>query len=172
MKIIQLTLIICVFSVYGFPQKESDTFSKISSEEVMPVVVMQPDSPLLIESFSLGRNSSGKIQSFYQIRNRGLKPVKHYTIARWYSDNTGFTGNGEMPSDDLFDPGATTTNFHGVWKSEMDAKSMTSLQKIAFILVLEVVFSDGTKFDATKDFKALETHLKLFESKYDAIKNQ
>src|ERR1044072_9804332 len=81
----------------------------LPSEYVLPVIVAQPDCPLQIEKAIVVRYLPGYISELYQVRNIGTKQVKHYYLARWYSDGTGFVGSGVMTQTNRYlQPGQAT----------------------------------------------------------------
>jgi hypothetical protein len=52
-----------------------------------------------------------------------------------------------------------------------DNKNVNEIKRIAFVMIVEIGFADGSKFDATATLNSLEKHLKLFELTYDEMDN-
>jgi hypothetical protein len=112
-------------------------------------------------------------QTEYKIRNNSAKNIESYRIARWYSDNTGFLQYGMLPNGGkLFRPQMSVdTSFAKkiVTARTNDDNKEISLKKIAFIMIVEINFQDGSRYDANAVFKSLSRHLELFESTYDRL---
>lgn len=166
-----VSLFILALGVAVFPQSQTngDTYYLLPKTYVLPVVVVQNDCPIIIERFFPVADSQGKIHTEYRVRNTGTKAVKSYRIARWYSDNTGFLQYGAMPSgakvlqpNSLIDT-SVTKNFQAI---DSKARNYRTMEKIAFAMIVDIEFADGSVFDAVADFEALTTHLKLFEASY------
>lgn len=164
---VMITFSLQVFAAAQTPS--TDTVSVVPMNEVLPVIVAQSNCPLIIERFIVVRHQDGTIRTEYRIRNKGKKVVKYYRIARWYSDNTGFVQYGAMPKQKPFRSNTfVDTLGKNVLELSADQKEKNRpMKKIAFIMVLEIGFTDGSVFDANAAFGALTEHLQRFESIYD-----
>lgn len=171
-----LLLFFCAFLLSQSVVAQSENpavFYLVPKSEVLPVVVAQEDCPLTVESFLIVRNNQGMIQTEYKIRNNSTKDIESYRIARWYSDNTGFLEYGMMSKrEKLFRPqmSVDTSLAKKIVTAATNGNKEASLKKIAFIMIVEINFKDGSSYDANSIFKSLNSHLKLFESTYDRLK--
>ncbi len=175
-KYILMFLTVLFLSSFAYTQNSlENAYTVIPLNEVLPVIVFQDDSPIKIEKYIVAQNKNGAIETFYTARNTSSKTVKQYTIARWFSDNTGFVGQGILQKGENYllpNTFVENTPANLIKNTDIEViKPDKKLKKIAFVMVIEVVFSDGTKFDAKKIFNSLEDHLKMFETKYDSTKN-
>lgn len=150
---------------------ENDKFFVSPSTEVLATIVYQQSSPLRIEQFVVVKTNSGKFDSFYTIRNIGDKPVRYYKVARWYSDNSGYVGDGIMPTNEVLRPKQSISTIPRQLmtpSSTIQSPVCSSLRRIAFIMVVEIGFADKTVLSFEKEFRELEAHLERFETIYDA----
>lgn len=141
------------------------------STEILSTIVYQERSPLRIEKFVVVKTDVGKFNSFYTIRNTGDKEIRYYKIARWYSDNSGYVGDGIMPKNEVLRPQQSISTIPDQImnpRSSVQSPGNSQLKKIAFIMVVEIGFADKTVLSFEKEFGALESHLERFESIYDA----
>ena len=156
--VILAILIMCSFVK---SQNNESTIEVIPLSYVMPVIVSQPNCPIQVEKFIVGKESSGKIKTFYKIYNTSEKAVKSYKIARWYSDNTGFIGYGALPIDNamLMPKQKIETFSDRLLVYTNSDKKQKKMKKIAFIMIIEVNFDDGSKYIDEESFLSLKTHL-------------
>ena len=166
-------LLLFVLATAGYSQSQvtDDTYSLLPPTYVLPVVVAQADCPLVIEKFFPVKDSAGRVHTEYGVRNTGSKVIKSYRIARWYSDNTGFLQYGVMPSgSSSLKPNASIETSTGKRLRSLDSpkNNVKSMKKIAFAMIVEIEFADGSVFDAKDQFSALTTHLQLFEASYES----
>jgi hypothetical protein len=147
---------------------------------VLPTVVSQADCPVQIERAVVVKHLTGKVDTLYLVRNTGTKPIRTYTIARWYSDGTGVARRGVMPPEGEFlQPGQTAGSFEAHTEIVPLTASLSKslkldkqpMQSIVFFLIVDVEFSDGTRYDAGKMFDALEGHLKKLAPAYEVKSN-
>lgn len=83
---------------------QTNEYSVLPLTEVLPTIVYQEESPLRIERFVVAKSNAGRFSSFYTVRNIGKKEIRYYKIARLYSDNTGYIGDGIMPKSGRLKP--------------------------------------------------------------------
>jgi hypothetical protein len=163
------TLFLAISNVSG-QLTESEQYSRLPSVEVLPTVVFQEKTPLRIESFVVLEASSGRIQTFYSVKNVGAKDIRYYKVARWFSDNTGTVMNAMIPKNGLLKSQQTISNIPTAVTDPAHSKRKPlppSLRKIAFIMIVEIGFADGTTLSFEEDITALESHLGRFEIIYD-----
>jgi len=113
----------------------------------------------------------------YQLRNTGNKPISSYTIAIWNSDNTGNLIKWHLNEDQgLFMPGQRSSSGHqdsglAIVPLSKELKDSLSLRPpmrgVIFFMILDIEFSDGTRYDAKNILDSLKDHLKHFEPPYE-----
>ncbi|MBF2020141.1 MAG: hypothetical protein IGR93_08575 [Hydrococcus sp. C42_A2020_068] len=146
-------------------------YSVLPLTEILPTIVYQEESPLRIEKFVVAKSKTGNFRSFYTVRNIGKKEIRYYKVARWYSDNTGYIGDGIMPKSGRLKPQqliGTMPKMQMIPDASSQSSTNSQLKKIIFIMVVEIGFSDKTVLSFEKEFVGLESHLKRFETIYDA----
>lgn len=150
---------------------QTNEYSVLPLTEILPTIVYQEESPLRIERFVVARSNAGNFSSFYTVRNIGKKEIRYYKIARLYSDNTGYIGDGIMPKSGRLKPQQSISTIPKM-RLTADASSQSSLKsqlkKIIFIMVVEIGFSDKTVLSFEKELAGLQSHLERFETIYDA----
>ena len=138
----------------------------VPSSEILPVIVVQNDSPLKVINYVVARNEAGRIVTFYTVRNTGLRNIKSYRIARWFSDNTGFIGNGIMPTNTRFlvpDREASSIPSSPLEFANPRIKDSTAKMKaVAYILIYDVQFDDGSEYSEQKTFDLFSNLLERF----------
>jgi len=157
----------CLCFTNGFAQARelAPSFSEI---EIPSFILNQPLSPLRIEKAQVAK-VGGKSSLFYVVRNVGKKPIKGYTIARWYSDNTGSVMTGAMPANHLLAPGEDITFGEAVIPAASPSSGVR-FEVLALFMVVQVSFADGSSYSDGERMSALEDHLRLFEFAYDKRK--
>jgi len=129
-----------------------------------------------VDNFVVEKDANGKIRTSYLVRNQGKKRITAYTVARWYSDNTGFLGAGLLPNGKTtIGPGKTAGTLKSIETNNYDSSrngnsswvSSSETKIIAFIMIVEITFDDGSRFSAKSLFDSLEKHLVRFERSYD-----
>ncbi len=143
------------------------SFSVLSDRQVLVTVVPQGDCPLKIED-AVAIDLSGRTDILYKVRNTGAKSIKVYTIVKWFGDNTGTVTTGGMPNGGgLIGPNQTSGTMIGVdlSKSEKTQAKIVD-QNIAFLMISEITFEDGTVFSMKNKLDTLEQHLQKIERIY------
>jgi hypothetical protein len=143
----------------------------------LPTIVAQPDCPLQIEKAVIAKMLDGTQREFFQARNVGKKPIVFFQVAKWYSDNAGLNAiwpykrsqvsvpPGAMAPSTLNDGSVEFVPLTDPLKKTLKLEG--KMRGIVFFMVFKIEFEDGTVYDATPLFDALQEHLKLFESLYD-----
>ena len=146
------------------------------ADDVISVVVSQPNCPIRIDEARIVKQADGKYAFSYRIQNIGAKTIKDYGIARWYSDNTGFVGQGH--SKGILRPGDFGGSYVFLSSAELERikadsskapKSQKPVVRIALFMITNIWFTDGSEFDDMVRFQLLEKHLELFEDVYDKL---
>lgn len=126
------------------------------AENILLVVAAQPDSPIQFEDTQLIVSAVDSEWGLTgQVRNRGSKPIRHFTPVIWVSWGTGGTlGGSEWSSgkatDKVFMPGQIIKqNCKGEIVPLTDElrdklKLRGPMQAVAVLMVERVVFDDGS----------------------------
>ena len=154
-----------ILSIAIFSQAVSaQEFYAVSNKEILPAVVVQPNSPLKIEKFTVVKGKDGRFTSVYTVRNVSSKKITEYQVARWYDNNTGYVEHGVMPKANVLLPDQTAGTFDPIKIVKADAPAgHEKLLRIEFIMVVNVIFDDGTKFSAQDVFDGFEEYLSKFQ---------
>jgi len=146
---------------------------KPNTQNILPVVIYQPNCPIRIEAVSTVLNEKGQIEVLYRIRNISGKDIKDYSIARWFSSNTGTLSPGVMPGDQgLLKVGEAVGTLQASAGAARDALASNSigstrtLSRLVFVMIGEVVFANGDTYSDLNTFDSLRSHLELFETDY------
>jgi len=177
---IALSLIVMSVSSRVNAQEISKMAVVVPPEILLPAAVSQPDCPLKIENvrllryFSRDDYSSGGPGAIYRLRNAGKKTIVAYSIATWYSNNSGTIVDWEArtPDERIKRGRAKTPSDNPIivpltpdLRRKLDLSG--PMQMIRFVMVIKLEFADGTHYDATSTFTALRKHLDAFGSIYE-----
>jgi len=164
-------------SVHAQQEREKATAVIVPSEIYLPTIVVQPDSPLKIETAVLGKMLEGTERTFFRARNISNKPISYFQIYVLASNGSGFTSSfpykrtqGTLGSGEIAPPGMNEDLVQFIPLTPELTRSLRlsgKMRQIVFFIVIKVEFEDGTVFDATRLLNSLEEHLKLFGDKYD-----
>lgn len=165
-KPILLLTIIAIVSLTNVSAQIPTQTEASPDSEIQSFIQYQPLSPLKIEKAQVFIDD-GQSHLFYVVRNVSKKPVRGYTIARWYSDNTGSVTSGAMPgSRGSLMPGQQV--IFGEAPSHGGSRSTArKIDVLALFMIVEVTFVDGTSYSDGERMAALEDHLRLFEPSYN-----
>ncbi|MCW5962274.1 MAG: hypothetical protein KIS76_19090 [Pyrinomonadaceae bacterium] len=179
MRSLSLIFVIVFLAVGISAQSRSQQLSKVGpevAENFVAVIVPQFDSPLRIDSATAVTLDDGSVDVVHSVRNVGKKSIAGYTIARWFSSNTGTvlpedirTPTGVLlPGEESADPRigqlAAPAGDDSVAKAGNNSKKLI---RIIFLIITEVRFTDGSKVQNDQVFSALKEHLKHFELVYE-----
>lgn len=152
-----------------FPQTEKnqpkEQFFRVPSSVILPVVTYQQDCPIeFLKPSILYHVGGGGLESF-QIRNRGTKPIRAYTIATVTSAGSGakwrFEASG--PSELLMPAELRAIS----QEKSMDVVPLTNVMRdeyklrgpmkgITVFIVVRVEYGDGSVYDNEPEYKELE----------------
>jgi hypothetical protein len=144
----------------------------VPPEIILPVVVSQPDCPLQFENVVLLKYLNGLGGEAYQLRNRGTKTIRSYTIATLTTAGTG----DEITTDKSLKPGQTSPPPHEGEEVEIvrltdelreKLKLWGSLSGVIFFMVVRVEFADGTVFSDEMAYKTLREYFETATAKPD-----
>jgi hypothetical protein len=165
-----MLLLACFFVRVSYSQ---GTFFEVPINEVMPVVVFQPNSPFEITRFSVVKDSTGQYQTTYRLRNSSSKSIESYRIARLFSDRNGFLQYGVKPDNAKPFIAGSVVDSLGKDDKIVPSKDSSSvapyMKRIAFFMIVEVRYSDGSVFNAMPAYDSLMQHLDLFVPIYEKL---
>jgi hypothetical protein len=152
-------------------------FAIIPTGDVVLAVAAQPDCPLRLENPRLLYNIATKRPEYdYDVRNAGKKNITGYITEMWRANGTG--GTLSVPKTDkpeLILPGTSIrSNEYDLAEFVPYTKEMREQMKIGketriliLLVVREVWYSDGTKFDASKDVERIRAYFEKLGDAYD-----
>jgi hypothetical protein len=135
---------------------------RISDNEVLPMIAVQDDCPLRVERFAVIADSDNKFVMVYSVKNISPKNVVSYRILRTYDTGTGFLEFGAMPLTKVLRPGRTFGTMDKMKIRDEKPAFTGELKALAFIMVVEVTFEDGTTFSAKNLLDAFDDRLKKY----------
>ncbi|MGH9966711.1 MAG: hypothetical protein ACREBG_02595 [Pyrinomonadaceae bacterium] len=163
-----LLIILQLFSWTVFGQNRSlnqkkTQFVEVPREQVLIVVVNQPNSPLKIEEAAcLLRIDKGKRSIRYRVRNASSKPIATFTVISWTFKGAGGTlpvlqwGTAPlMPPGGVLDSMKDEHNYEILpltdkFRDQLKQDSKTFFEgkmvEIYFLLVDQVLFADGSVY--------------------------
>ena len=138
------------------------------SEHLFLAVASQPDCPLRIEEAQLLIPvGEGRPEYRYKLSNKGGKPINYFTVVAWSAEGGGGTLGGPPPwdgrvTDRLLNAGESVR----VGRDDVVVVSLNpsvreklhlggNLQTLVVLLVDQITFSDGTKYDFQAASKSL-----------------
>jgi hypothetical protein len=168
MKSIMLALVIqllCSITLAQHPDNENEKLRlvEIPRDEVLMVVVNQPDCPLKIEDVSfLIRLDNGKMVQKYRVRNISTKSIATFTINSWSMTGSGGTlpvtlttaGRPLDPAEMLdsfqskrYEILPLTAELRQELKRRFDMPIVGKMQNVFFLMVDTVRFEDGSVYN-------------------------
>jgi len=180
MKTIILLLLAqsCVLSAFGQKNLESHwkiQYVEVPREQVLVVLVYQPNCPLRIEEAScLFRIDKRKTIIRYRVRNVSSKPISDFTVTSWDLDG----GGGTLPvlmtgSEGLLRPGQSLDSLDSA-NSEVLSMTIELREQVMqnaraifegkmrhsyFLIVDQVGFADGSMYKDQRVSQSLSDHL-------------
>lgn len=140
-------------------------FFRVPAAVVLPVVTQQPDCPIeFVKASILNHVGGGGIETF-QIRNRGKKPIRAYTIATVTSVGSGAKWSFEarrpsewlMPNQTLPPSNENSIVVVPVTTDMQDEYKLRGPMKgITVFIVVRTEYGDGSLYDAEAEYKALQ----------------
>lgn len=174
---IVLCLLLVNFSILAQETRSKVKAVVIPSDIYFPTIVSQPDCPLKIEKAFVGKLLDGTEEKFFQARNMGNKAVVSFQVYIMGSNGSGSTSiypyRRNLPSvlpGAVASPGLKENSVEFVPLTEelrQNLRLTGKMRVIAFFMILEVEFDDGSRYDATKLRDSLEEHLRMFEDNYE-----
>jgi len=168
--LISALFLACLISVSGGTKQQSEQGKKqqvfIEPHELaLPVAVHQPESPLEFVKALVIHSINGGGSHIFQVRNRGTKAIRAYTIGTVTSVGTGSEWGGTgYRLDKLLMPGQTKPQTIEDWGIEIlpltdelrnKYKLKGPMKGIIVFMVVRVEFADGSIYDAELEYKAL-----------------
>jgi hypothetical protein len=150
------------------PRNECQTKStklrlaELPKDEIVMVIVSQPDSPLSLEGVSLLVNlDNGKILKRYRVRNVSGQAVATFTVNSWSTAGSGGTLPVVMANTNrVLQPGETLDSLEDEdyeivkfgndvrshLKRQFNLECTGKIQNVFFLMIDTVGFTDGSQF--------------------------
>ncbi len=174
MKFSAYVFVIIVFTLNFFAQNDKIKFVEfveVPRDIVLQVVAVQPNCPIRFENVRYLSFVTGGTSNSYELRNVGSKPIRSVTVA----SSTGAINTYARASGVVALPGAL------VAKASNDPTLCADCPKVKIVsltdelrerlslkppmhamvvlMVVEVEFTDGTRFNDQKTYDAMETYV-------------
>jgi len=166
---------ICTTSVLAQAgmQQNKFRFVIIPPEISLPTIAVQPGCPLQFENVVRLAGVEGGGTVSHRLRNTGTKPIRKFKVG----DSLGSTFGWSFDSDELLMPGQLIPQekddrFEIVPLSKELAEKLKlngEMKGVVILMVISVKFSDGTKYDYEKTYKAMRNY---FENLDEALYQQ
>ena len=171
MKSLIIVGVLCLAATTGSAQRSSavgGAYVIAPTEDIILAVAAQPDCPLKIEEAQLLIPvDKGAMDYRYKLSNKGDKPIHYFTVVAWTAHGGGGTLSGPPQwdgriTDRLLYPGESVQ----VGQSDLPIVTLNSslreklklsgkLQTVIILLVDQITFADGSKYDARAASKSL-----------------
>lgn len=149
-------------------QPLENSYVIVPAQSVFLAVAAQPDCPLRIEDAQLLRPvGKGRAVYRYKLTNMGDKPIHSLTVVAWNAEGTGGTLGGPPPwdgrvTDRLLYPSESVR----VGQYDLPVVPLNStlqerlklggkMQTVVILLVDQITYADGTKYDCHAASKSL-----------------
>jgi len=170
--------LMCLFAagtVLGQGVRERKQAAVVPRELSLPVVAVQPGSPLEFEEITGYSFVGGGGMTGYRLHNRGTKPIRSYMVADCYLANFGCDSaeivlkhpllpGDRLPRPEEEDEAEDDTDILPL-TDELRAKVRLQpgpMTNITVIMVVRVKFTDGTMYSDEKTFKAVQAYMEKF----------
>jgi hypothetical protein len=150
-----LFIAVCILLLNGNTLKAQNA-KKVSVNEILPVIVVQGDCPLKIESFAVVLDVDNRYRAVYRVKNYSAKNVTSYRIGQMFDVGTGYIEFGVMPKNRILKSGHSTGTFDTANYLGGNAVYNGKLKAVAFLMIVSVYFDDGTSYTAEKTFDAID----------------
>ncbi len=140
----------------------------VPRETNLPLVVSQPDCPLLIKDIELHGYLRGGSAPFFKVVNQGTKIITGYEIAYLTGDGNGggsWSTTNEMvqPGETMFfDKERTDTHIASITESKEILKNMRigeEMKGIMIFMIVRLKYVDGSVYEDEKVYKYLKLYL-------------
>jgi hypothetical protein len=137
-------------------------------ESILLVLASQPDCALQISDARLLISADQQAPPLYQyqIKNRGTKPIRSYTVGAWASNGTGGTLSNGKTLNPLLMPGQVLPSEK---ESQFEIVPLTdelrerlklrgAMKTVVVLIVEEIGYVDGTTYNAESTLKPLRDY--------------
>lgn len=161
------------------PTQAIRRYVEVPREIIIQNIAVQPDCPVKLENvkYLVGTEGGGGTNS-YKIRNAGTKPIIRVTVASSTGAINTYYNYGKvliMPGQLMPEPKTNIKEEIIPLTNELREKLKLKgpMRSFVILMIANVEFADGTKFDDEKTFNALETYIQELgdaKSQYDKNK--
>ncbi|MBA2493243.1 MAG: hypothetical protein H0V31_00935 [Acidobacteria bacterium] len=162
--LIEIFCLICICAMSIIAQKPveptKEQFVEVPREIILPTIAVQPGCPLQFEKVVVLDGVGGGGITSYKLRNIGTKPIRRFTVANSF----GSVFTWQMNSGELVMPGQLvpqlednrreTVPLTDELRKKLGMKN--SMRGMVVFMVVNIEFSDGTKYNDEKTFKAMQ----------------
>jgi hypothetical protein len=177
---IKVVWLICICAT-GVSAQVIRKYVEAPRDVILPSIAVQPDCPVKFENVSYFASLEGGGVSSYRIRNIGRKPIRGITVATSYGTKTEYYNNGNV----LMMPGKlmpkTKANCPECVKDEIvpltdelreKLNLKNPMRSIIILMIVEVEFTDGTKYSDEKTYNAMDEFFDQLSSALELQKQQ
>jgi hypothetical protein len=175
-KLVLIVALFAVSSVFGQEKPSAKpSYVVIPTGDVVLAVASQPDCPLRIDNSRLLYNvTSNRLEYEYDIRNEGKKVISGFLTEAWHLNGTGGTLHDDwndkrqllLPGQSFRSDEYKDSTFVPYTKEIREKLKIGKETRMLILLVVrEVWFGDGTKYDGNKDVDMIKG---LFEKLGDS----
>jgi hypothetical protein len=157
MVFIGFLLFICLSSAKGLNAQPAARRAAVN--EVLPVIAVQDDCPLMIESFAITFELNHRYAPVYRVKNVSSKNITSYRIAQIFDVGSGSMKYGVMPMNKILVRGQTVGTFDSNDNLSGPPAYEGKLKAVAFIMIVSVSFEDGTSYTAEKLYDTFKERL-------------
>lgn len=160
------------------PKQRAQEFVAVPREIVMPLLAVQPDSPLQFERVERLMNVDGGGANIYRLLNRGSKPITSFTISYLFPTGNGGSWGWSKSPNRLLRPGEYVEDtiqgqtqrlrpLNDALKDKLELRG--PMKGFVIYFVESVEFADGSAYKDETTYKALRLYLEdLGEKVYRA----
>jgi hypothetical protein len=170
MKFLLIVSVLCLSATASaqISKTPETSYVIVPAQSIFLAIAAQPDCPLRIEDAQLLMPvGKGRAQYRYKLSNKGDKPINYFTVVFWSAEGTGGTLGGPPPwdgrvTDRLLYPGESVrVGQYDLPIVPLDSmlqerlKLSGKMQTVVILLVDQITFADGSKYDAQAASKSL-----------------
>jgi hypothetical protein len=172
-----LCLLFCVGTVTGQQSSSQEKMKVVMVPRAIGLVTVayQPDCPLQFENVSLlGALEGGGITN-YDLRNRGTKSIRSFTVGESTGSTWGWDSryHGPVPPGELVPQGGENWIQIVPLTKELREKLKLQgpMQGMLVLMITRVEFTDGTVYEDEAVYKAMRSYMDDLQSKLSLLES-
>lgn len=164
-SILSLALVFALVPAKGqqIDKGKKNQYVVVPAETILLSIANQPDSPLQFEQAKYLAHIGGGGGPSYQLRNRGTKPIRAFTVASLNTSGTGgswgLTEAAIMPGQLVpiqSDPDDEIVPLTDELRRKLNLQGTT--KAVVVLMVVRVEYKDGTTYDDSPKYKVLQSY--------------